>query len=60
MIHTAADGKNIFLAGDVHDVADVIATGWITSGVAEWAEDEVRCCAKAVPCKAVKKRATPR
>ena len=60
MIHTAADGKNIFLAGDIHDVADATATDWVVGGVAEWAQDEVRCCTKAVPCKAVKKGATPR
>ena len=60
VVHTAADGKNILLAGDMNDDADATATDWVVGGVAEWAQDEVRCCTKAVPCKAVKKGATPR
>lgn len=60
MVVTAADSKNIFLVGDVYDVTDAIATSWIADGSAELAQDDVRCCTKAVPCKAVKKGATPK
>jgi len=47
--------------GEVISVDERTAIEWLALGYAERADsDDVQCCSRAVPCKAVKKGATPR
>ena len=61
MIQTIATATSVHAAGEVISVDERTAIEWLALGYAERADsDDVQCCSRAVPCKAVKKGATPR
>ena len=61
MIQGVVTATGVHAAGEVISVDERTAIEWLALGYAERADsDDVQCCSRAVPCKAVKKGATPR
>lgn len=59
MIQAVATATGVHAVGEIVTVDDRTYIEWIALGYAERAE-QVECCSKSVPCKAVKKGASPR
>ena len=61
MIQGVVTATGAHAPGEVVTVDERTAIEWLALGLAERADsDDVQCCSRAVPCKAVKKGATPR
>ena len=61
MIQAIATATTVYAPGEIVAVDERTAIEWLALGYAERADsDDVQCCSRAVPCKAVKKGATPR
>ena len=61
MIQGVVTATGVHAPGEVISVDERTAIEWLALGYAERADfDDVQCCSRAVPCKAVKKGATPR
>jgi len=61
MIQGVVTATGAHAPGEVISVDERTAIEWLALGYAERADaDDVQCCSRAVPCKAVKKGATPR
>ena len=61
MIQGVVTATGVHAPGEVISVDERTAIEWLALGYAERADsDDVQCCSRAVPCKAVKKGAIPR
>ncbi len=61
MIQAVVTATGAHAPGEVVAVDERTAIEWLALGFAERADaDDMQCCTRAVPCKAVRKGATPK